>query len=456
MFRRWRERRTPTVPAMPVRSESGVVFSNGTTMVDVAGESHHVDAIREAVARTPAGEAYTALLIPEPSNPHDPNAVAVNLQGQCVGYLPRDIAAVMAPGVVRLSAEHSGAPVACVAEVRNDWSIPSVVLRLDPADFGIDVAAVRSVSSLARSAERLSAELLRTPMPAAPNSPLQDPKGRRLLAMAEQAWRRAEEERDRSSHTTAAVERRFRDAIARLERARDPQIAVAWLGLARALRYQRGRRDEVLTAFLTALRLDRFHGEAWKEYLDYLSLSPSLEFLVAVFQAMPPPIRKAMAPDLLRISRYQDRHGQLPAGEGPRLQQALLETATAASDDETVAWLAGELGLLAEQDHRPTEAVALWRRAVAAGSRDPRVADRLSILLIRDGEVEEAATVLREALAARPPDPQLAERMTRRLARCERPEVTPVMLLDRGQPGHQCSICGQQGHNRRTCPQRLS
>jgi len=35
----------------------------------------------------------TATLVPEPSNPHDPNAVAVVIDGHHVGYIPRELAA---------------------------------------------------------------------------------------------------------------------------------------------------------------------------------------------------------------------------------------------------------------------------------------------------------------------------------------------------------------------------
>src|SRR5262245_47496349 len=37
--------------------------------------------------------AVVAVLLPEPDNPHDPNAIAVLIEGRHVGYLPREIAA---------------------------------------------------------------------------------------------------------------------------------------------------------------------------------------------------------------------------------------------------------------------------------------------------------------------------------------------------------------------------
>jgi collagen type III alpha len=67
----------------------------------VAGESHHSQAIRNLFGRQygPGGAEIEvkAQLIPEPDNPHDPNAVAVRCGGATVGYLPRDDAARYAP-----------------------------------------------------------------------------------------------------------------------------------------------------------------------------------------------------------------------------------------------------------------------------------------------------------------------------------------------------------------------
>jgi HIRAN domain-containing protein len=39
-----------------------------------------------------AAREVTAQLLTEPANPHDPNAVSVQVEGQTVGYLPREIA----------------------------------------------------------------------------------------------------------------------------------------------------------------------------------------------------------------------------------------------------------------------------------------------------------------------------------------------------------------------------
>jgi hypothetical protein len=67
----------------------------------------------------------------------------------------------------------------------------------------------------------------------------------------------------------------------------------------------------------------------------------------------------------------------------------------------------------------PKAICRLWRRAVAAGSIDGKVADRFSIWLVKEHEYE-AAQVLRQALSAAQNSAELAERMRRRLARCQR------------------------------------
>lgn len=61
----------------------------------VRGESHYQDALSDLCGGKIEGGhkfACEADLVPEPDNPHDPNAVAVFIQGRKVGYLPRQSA----------------------------------------------------------------------------------------------------------------------------------------------------------------------------------------------------------------------------------------------------------------------------------------------------------------------------------------------------------------------------
>ena len=64
---------------------------------EVAGESHYFDAIRNVLGGRVSSEwtevVTVAQLIPEPTNPYDFNAVQVLIDGDLVGYLPREEAA---------------------------------------------------------------------------------------------------------------------------------------------------------------------------------------------------------------------------------------------------------------------------------------------------------------------------------------------------------------------------
>jgi hypothetical protein len=97
--------------------------------IELAGEQHHVKAIRRVFAEysmpiTTSGATLDEVeiaLLPEPWNPHDPNAIAVLVGRNQVGYLPaelaRDYAQVLghlaatgylATGVARIWAKDEG------------------------------------------------------------------------------------------------------------------------------------------------------------------------------------------------------------------------------------------------------------------------------------------------------------------------------------------------------------
>ena len=54
-------------------------------VVPVAGVTFHKDALKTAMACMPSAPA----LIPEPTNPHDSNAIRIEINDQHVGYVPR-------------------------------------------------------------------------------------------------------------------------------------------------------------------------------------------------------------------------------------------------------------------------------------------------------------------------------------------------------------------------------
>lgn len=69
----------------------------GWPRTDVVGEKFHTDAIRmlfpQGLGSGSVDYQGTARLVPEPDNPHDPNAIGVRVEGQLIGYLAKEQAA---------------------------------------------------------------------------------------------------------------------------------------------------------------------------------------------------------------------------------------------------------------------------------------------------------------------------------------------------------------------------
>ena len=100
---------------------------HGRELVNVAGESHYQDALR-AITKGEARLETDAALIPEPDNPYDPNAIRVEIEGEKVGYLPRDLAPAYG-SLVREPAER-GRTAVCEAMVSGRDGIYGVFLKL--------------------------------------------------------------------------------------------------------------------------------------------------------------------------------------------------------------------------------------------------------------------------------------------------------------------------------------
>jgi hypothetical protein len=106
---------------------------------EVVGESRYFRELRKLAGATSTGERETtAVLVPEPDNKYDPNAIRVSIEGHMVGYLPREVAeSYQAP---LRSVNHAGQTAACLARLwwsreRDDF-IASVSLDLaDPAEL---------------------------------------------------------------------------------------------------------------------------------------------------------------------------------------------------------------------------------------------------------------------------------------------------------------------------------
>ena len=93
----------------------------------IVGESNYQPALRRVCGRRrEVGwcRAVEVTLVREPDNPHDANAVMATIDGECVGYLPREHAGYMAP----ILDDHAIDAFTVCGVVRGGW--------LDAPSFG--------------------------------------------------------------------------------------------------------------------------------------------------------------------------------------------------------------------------------------------------------------------------------------------------------------------------------
>ena len=101
---------------------------------EVVGESYHRDGIAEIVGGSRPESVKLvawASLVREPDNPHDPNAVAVVIDGHTVGHLGRKDAAAVAPVLDRIAAARL-VPY-CRADIFGGWDRSPV----DRGDYSV-------------------------------------------------------------------------------------------------------------------------------------------------------------------------------------------------------------------------------------------------------------------------------------------------------------------------------
>ncbi|GBD45817.1 hypothetical protein HRbin41_00633 [bacterium HR41] len=138
-------------PQLPVEiGPNGAVaraeLSEGDFRLEVVGESRYQDVLERIVGgRSEDGANYPtmAILLPEPENRYDPNAVQVLIAGLVVGYLSRANARVMHRPLMHFMARHDRA-FACRALIKGGWDRGpddrghfGVELCLEPADLGV-------------------------------------------------------------------------------------------------------------------------------------------------------------------------------------------------------------------------------------------------------------------------------------------------------------------------------
>src|SRR5690348_3570504 len=91
--------------SMPMRHEATAVsvsVPGGQDDLEVVGELAYQDALWRlsgGMLGDRIRRQIVAVLVPKPTNPYDANAIAVQIDGQVVGYLPRATAQEYLPGL---------------------------------------------------------------------------------------------------------------------------------------------------------------------------------------------------------------------------------------------------------------------------------------------------------------------------------------------------------------------
>jgi len=311
------------------------VWITGTTEVQIVGETFHASAIKAAETSSPPGSRMRAELIPEPDNPHDPNAVGVYLSGYHAGYISREIAPAVTAAIDAFTAAHNGHRPSCPAEVIWHDQNPQVILYLDPAWLGLQPSLFDWVPESARVIGRALAALDQP----APRMTGCDQAGRDLLAAAEALRVEVDADFDRGPERWPQTERAFLAAAKALEASRDPLAAEAWVGVARSVRFQKGRRDSRIFAAITALYWERASRHGWAELVDAASAAPHVPTLLDIFGRVPAAAREPVLTKLIALSRGRDRLGNMHPEAGSRLRAGLLAIATADGDNPSITKL---------------------------------------------------------------------------------------------------------------------
>jgi len=324
-------------PARNLRLPPGVepAWLPGTVEVQVVGETFHVAEINAAARSAGTGARLSAVLVAEADNPYDANAVAVYLNGYHAGHLPREIAAAVHAALSGFAAANGGRPPACPARVIWHDAGPQVILYLDPASLGLPASKFDWAPVSARVIRR-GLSMLDRPAPALTGA---DPSARTMLAAAEERRARVDADFGHSADAWPVTEQAFLAAARHLEAVGDPRVADAWVGVARSVRFQKGRRDDRITAACTALSWDRNSKGAWAELVDAASAAPHVPTLLELFRLVPVTARPPVLSNLISMSRGHDRLGSMHSEAGERLREGLLVIAETDRDKASIAKL---------------------------------------------------------------------------------------------------------------------
>lgn len=154
-------------PGLASRHVTATLYSGAETL-EVVGESFCQDALWRIVGGRRLERVrheVVALLVPEPDNRHDENAIKVLIDGHQVGYLAADDAEEYLPGLLRLIGPSASGAVALAGVVVGGGSRPDgigmlgVFLDHDPTDFGIEPRRSRSRGFSTGFSEALATDL---------------------------------------------------------------------------------------------------------------------------------------------------------------------------------------------------------------------------------------------------------------------------------------------------------
>ncbi|MGH3072073.1 MAG: hypothetical protein ACRDNB_07360 [Gaiellaceae bacterium] len=130
------------------RSIEATLYTGDETL-EVVGESNYQEALWKIVGGRRLERVrhdVAAVLLPEPDNQFDANAIKVLIDGNVVGYLSRQDALAYGPGLRALMGKSANGLVALEATIvgggqRSDgYGFLGVFIDHDPADFGINPA----------------------------------------------------------------------------------------------------------------------------------------------------------------------------------------------------------------------------------------------------------------------------------------------------------------------------
>jgi hypothetical protein len=133
---------------------------------------------------------------------------------------------------------------------------PRIAVWIDPAPLGLRNDQLRALPATGAEMQGLLPRI-ETPVERLDGSvSAVGAEGRADLAQLERLREQVDADYERRADAWPRLERQFRDVAARLDQAGDRASGQAWLGVARSVRFQKGRRSDTLSAYTEAVRWD--------------------------------------------------------------------------------------------------------------------------------------------------------------------------------------------------------